>query len=88
MEYSDERLKSDIEDIPDGDKIAQLRPVSFVKDGVTKSGFVAQDVEQVFPGSVKPAKNGMLGTSNTEIIAHLVKKVQELSVEVEALKAG
>jgi len=88
MEYSDERLKSDIKEIPDGDKIAQLRPVSFVKGGVAKTGFVAQDVKEVFPNSVKEAKNGMLGTSNTEIIAHLVKKVQELTVEVAALKAG
>ena len=88
MEYSDERLKSDIEDISDGDKIAQLRPVTFVKDGATKAGFIAQDVEKVFPSSVKESKSGMLGTSNTEIIAHLVKQVQVLTLEVEALKEG
>ena len=88
MEYSDERLKSDIEDISDGDKIAQLRPVTFVKDGATKAGFIAQDVEKVFPSSVKESKSGMLGTSNTEIIAHLVKQVQALTLEVEALKEG
>ena len=93
--YSDERLKEDIKEIESGDKIALLKPKSFVKDGKAGSGFVAQDVEEVFPNSVKENSDGIKAMSHVEIIAHLVKfaqglgeKVQKLSVEVEALKAG
>jgi len=86
--YCDERLKTDIEDIKSGDKIALLKPKKFVMKGKNKAGFVAQDVETVFPDSVKSNEDGIKAMFYGEIIAHLVKKVQELTVEVESLKAG
>ena len=50
-------------------------------------GFIAQEVQEVFPELVQKNKdNDMLNLNTTEVIPFLVKAVQELSAEVEALK--
>ena len=91
---SDRRLKSGIRDLSYM-KLAldRLRPRLYRwKDGTSgrsgNAGFVAQEVEQVFPQAVAPAGNGMKGVDPNAILALLVKEVQELRKRVAALEAG
>ena len=96
---SDRNQKKDIRDCPMGlDFICKTRPVEYNwkdgGDGKTHWGFVAQDVE-----GIVPAETGIVGEYSskgetikslayTELIAPLVKAVQELRAEVEMLKRG
>ena len=100
---SDERLKKDIEDIDLGLTILnQLKPRRFKwkSDDTEDIGFVAQEVKPLVPiaiggsgeewldtdsSDVKDAKTLKIG--NDKLIPVLVKAIQELSAEVEALKA-
>jgi hypothetical protein len=89
--FSDERLKENIVNLPlQLTNICSLRPVEFdYKDGSGHQiGFIAQEMQTVYPDSVGEREDGMLtvtGWSKTE--ARLVKAIQELSAEVAALKA-
>ena len=100
---SDERLKKDIEDIDLGLTVLnQLKPRRFKwkSDDTEDIGFVAQEVKPLVPiaiggsgeewldtdsSDVKDAKTLKIG--NDKLIPVLVKAIQELSAEVEALKA-
>jgi hypothetical protein len=91
---SDRNLKKDIEDISAGlNEISRLRPVSYLMkdepEGNQKHlGFIAQEVLEVLPSVVAEFPDGTLALDKTEIIAVLVKAVQELSTEIEQLKAN
>jgi outer membrane murein-binding lipoprotein Lpp len=52
-----------------------------------KAGFVAQQVEKVFPQAVVSAGTGIKGVDPNAINALLVKAVQELSAKVDKLQA-
>lgn len=97
---SDERTKENIRDSEDGlDVINALRPVRFdFKEGfgnnrTNQLGFIAQEVEPVFADAVSEAtetdERGLpyksLGPSS--LIPVLVKAIQELSSQVDELKA-
>jgi hypothetical protein len=96
---SDVREKTNIQTISGSlDKIAALNPVSFdwIKNGEhCPAGFVAQDVEQVFPEFVienfsqegQEPRKGLTGGMTGGIIPHLVKAIQELSAKNDALEA-
>lgn len=49
-------------------------------------GLVAQDVQQILPNIVYENCDGYLAVNYTELIPLLIKKIQELSAEVEELK--
>ena len=89
--FSDERLKENIVDLePQLDNILALRPVEFdLKDGSGHNiGFIAQEVESIYPDVVGVGKNDMLtltGMSKTE--ARLISAIQELAKRVAALEA-
>jgi hypothetical protein len=88
--YSDERLKENISDIPPQlENICALRPVEFdYKTGGHQIGFIAQEMQEVYPDVVGTASDEMLtitGWSKTE--ARLVKAIQELKAEVDQLRA-
>lgn len=96
---SDRALKSDIEPITYGlDAINALLPSSYlfnaeVEDREANSlppvrhlGFIAQDVDSVVPEVVQTVGDH-LGLDYIGLIPVLVKAIQELSAEVEALKA-
>lgn len=83
--YSDERLKEDIRDLEES-KLSQLKPRVFTQNGKEQAFFVADEVEEVFPNSVKMADNGYKGTSLKEILAHTVKELQDLRAEFELYK--
>jgi hypothetical protein len=86
--FSDARLKENIVDLPSQlANITALRPVEFdYKDGCGHQiGFIAQEMEQVYPDAIGVGENEMLtitGWSKTE--ARLVKAIQELKAIVDA----
>lgn len=96
---SDRRDKTNIVDIPVGlDFISQLTPVRYERkldresiegDGITRYGFIAQDVlaiEGDAPVIVDSENAEHLRINETSIIAVLVKAVQELKAEFEEYK--
>lgn len=94
---SDERLKRDVETTRDGylQDVAKLRIVKYKwRNGPDNSykelGWIAQEVEQVFPGLVQNEKmdNGEIYkvVKSSVFVPILLKCVQELKSEIDALK--
>jgi hypothetical protein len=88
--YSDERLKENIVDLPPQlENIRALRPVEFdYKTGGHQIGFIAQEMQEVYPDVVGNGSDEMLtitGWSKTE--ARLVKAIQEQQQMIETLQA-
>ena len=96
---SDERLKENVRDIDTGlNTILALKPRRFDwkegkgQDKKNVAGFIAQEFETVFPECVGTSKAGADGIEYKNInyetlVPTLVKAIQELSAEVNALKA-
>ena len=96
---SDAREKTNIQLINGSlAKISALKPVEFdwIKSGEhVKAGFVAQDVEEIFPEFVvdnmssegEEVRKGLTGGMTGGIIPHLVKAIQEQQAIIESLKA-
>ena len=94
---SDVREKQNIEALTNSlDKITSLNPVEF--DWITsgehcKAGFIAQEVEEVFPEFVvetssyegQEERKGLTGGMTGGIVAHLVKAIQEQQTLIESL---
>ena len=91
--WSDRRLKENITDLPPQlESICALRPVEFdyiaSEGGGHQIGFIAQEMEEVYPDVVGERSDGMLtitGWSKTE--ARLVKAIQEQQAIIEDLRA-
>jgi hypothetical protein len=92
---SDERLKTDIQDLDAVSRLMQIKPKSYLwksqatSDEPTKRnlGFIAQEVQEVFPELVGESPDGMLSVEYTGLIAPLVNTIQFLKAEIDALKA-
>lgn len=99
--YSDRNAKTNIQPISYGlQTILNLKPVTYnwknphnglknLATGTTPSniGFISQDVEQVLPQLVYTDAEGHKLLNYTGIIPILTKSIQELSAEVDSLKA-
>jgi hypothetical protein len=88
--FSDRRLKENIEPLASQlSNICALNPVEFdYKTGGHQIGFIAQEMQEIYPDTVGEDNDGMLsitGWSKTE--ARLVKAIQELKAEFDAYKA-
>ncbi|MFN4233309.1 MAG: tail fiber domain-containing protein [Bacteroidia bacterium] len=92
---SDERFKKDIMNINSGLKsVMDLRPVSYILDSSLESdqqehlhfGFIAQEVEKLFPNLVVTTINGYKGMNYQELIPILTKAVQEQQAIIESQK--
>jgi hypothetical protein len=91
--FSDRRLKENIVDLePQLANICALRPVEFdyieSEGGGHQIGFVAQEIQEVYPDVVGERSDGMLtlsGFNKTE--ARLIKAIQELKAELDTVKA-
>ena len=84
--YSDERLKSNIETIPNAlEKVNALRGVTFDKDGERGLGVIAQEVEKVLPEVVLEGEE-YKSVAYGNIVGVLIEAVKELTKEVEDLK--
>jgi hypothetical protein len=98
---SDRRLKTNIQNLDASSSLASinsLTPVAYVwldpeKGGGRQYGFIAQDVQQVFPDLVATTSataltpNGTLGLNYIGLIAPLVEAVQMISTELVNLGA-
>ena len=97
---SDAREKTNIAPISGSlEKVIALKPVAFdwiASGDHCPAGFVAQDVEQIFPEFVvenmanegQESRKGLTGGMTGGIVAHLVKAIQELKAEFDAYKAS
>ncbi len=89
--FSDARLKENIEILPSQlSNVCALKPCEFdyIDGAGHQIGFIAQEMQQVYPDVVGEDENGMLtitGWSKTE--ARLVKAIQELSAKLDAAEA-
>jgi hypothetical protein len=101
IQTSDERYKTKIEPVDLGlDFILDLKPVSFEHidghDQIRHYGLSAQDVEEIlikyghdlqsFGGITYAKKTDTYGMNYSELIAPLIKSVQELASSIEELK--
>ena len=98
---SDKNEKNTITDSDLGlDFINKLKPISYKwnkDDGKTHYGLIAQDLEETLTslgktiadfGGIYKEDDSPMGLGYSELIAPLIKAVQELSTEVAALKAS
>lgn len=83
-DISDQRLKDDIAPLPDAlGSIMAMKPVSFTMKSdpkkETELGFIAQDIEKIYPALVKTANDADHTKSINYIglFAPLVKAMQE-----------
>jgi hypothetical protein len=98
---SDIRIKENIRPISEAlNKICALNPTHFefkTRLGVTKTGFIAQEFEKVFPNHVTEiepngefaeyfAKGEKIKSIDADLIPYLVKAIQELKAEIDQLK--
>ena len=91
---SDRRLKRDIADLDLGLALVNaLRPVSYrrVNDDTEELGFIAQEVEAVLPrplGMLSVDVDDTYMLRKDDLIAVLVKAVQELTIRVKGLESA
>jgi hypothetical protein len=91
--WSDSRLKENITDLPSQlANITALRPVEFdyieSEGGGHQLGFIAQEVEEIYPDLVGERSDGMKTLSGLgKWEARLVKAIQEQQTQIESLTA-
>ena len=87
--WSDRRLKENITDLPPQlESILALRPVEFdyIDGAGHQLGFIAQEVQQIYPDLVAEGKGGMLTlTDMNKNDARLIKAIQEQQAIITAL---
>jgi len=88
--YSDKRLKTDIQSL---DNRGLLNPVSYTKDSKQQIGFIAQEVQEVYPELVNEDTNGYLSLNYQQLTAvlsaqinNLYSLIDELKLEISKLK--
>ncbi len=89
---SDRRLKTNIQPLSGTlALLCSLAPVSFnwLASGQAQSGFIAQDMQTIFPEDVTEESNGFLSLSGwSKQDALIVAALQELNAKFEAYKAA
>ena len=92
--FSDRRLKENITDLPSQlDKIVALEPKEFdyieSEGGGHQIGFIAQDVEEIYPDLVgeRESDNMKTLTGIGKMEARLISAIKELKTELDAAKA-
>lgn len=86
--YSDQRLKERVVNVSYGaSDLEKLRPVSFNWKGKTGEGvhlgFIAQEVQDVFPELVTEDKNKMLMVDYGALVPVLVKVINEQQLVID-----
>jgi len=78
--YSDRRLKSNIQPLTlRGD----LKPMTYEKDGKQSIGFIAQDVQELYPELVKGEGEEMLSLNYGQLTAVLYAEILELKNKIK-----
>jgi hypothetical protein len=94
VDSSDARRKTNIVDtnVQGLSTLRGLRVVDFNRaqnpNGPRIHGFIAQEVQQVYPDAVSVGPDGMLGISKTEFVPLLIKAVQEQQNQIDQLQQG
>ena len=90
---SDQRLKKDVSDYSraDVDKFYQVRPVSYKwieasKGDQVHHGFIAQELEMIYPELVKTGSDGYKSVAYTEMIAMITDVIQAHRSEIDQIK--
>jgi hypothetical protein len=87
---SDVRVKSNIVSVHISPEysVDGLKPVSYFNDVIGRKdiGFIAQDVEEIYPFMVNDNADGYKSLSYTSIIGLLVKEIQILKSENQTIK--
>jgi hypothetical protein len=91
---SDERLKTDIVDLDSNilDSIAQLRTVTYKWNSGTETtdthiGFIAQNVQELFPELVTQNQDGMLSVNYANITPVLAEGIKELNLKINNIES-
>jgi len=89
---SDIRLKHDVQKLDNSlEKILKLQGVSFIYNSDTTNsrqiGFVAQELEKLFPELVYTDENGYKGVTYANVTAVLVEGVKQQQKQIEDLNA-
>jgi outer membrane murein-binding lipoprotein Lpp len=85
-------LKEDIRHVDSSlEKILQLKPVTYRyrtdREEKQQIGFIAQDVEPLFPEVVETDDEGLKSMIYSNLIAPVVKAIQELNSKIDKLFA-
>jgi hypothetical protein len=91
---SDERLKKNITNLDDTilDRVLALRPVTYNWNGETDdqsqhNGFIAQEVEELFPDLVSTdARTDLKSLNYIGLIPYTIKAVQEMNITITSLE--
>jgi len=92
--FSDERLKENIETIPNAlDKVCQMRGVTFNRtdfDGEKQMGVIAQEVEKIIPEVVKEddSEDKIKSVAYGNMVGLLIEAIKDLKAEIDELKKG
>ncbi len=100
IQNSDQRLKTNITDLDGSSSLAEinaLNPVTFnwidpAKSSVPQFGFIAQQVEGVFPNLVSTTSptaltpDGTLSLNYIDLVSPIVAAIQELSREIASIE--
>lgn len=81
--YSDRRLKTDIQAL---DNRGLLNPVVYTKDKKRQIGFIAQEVQEVYPELVNEDSNGYLSLNYQQLTAVLSAQINDLYLLIDELK--
>lgn len=82
---SDERYKTAIKTLNNSlDKVKAMRGVSYVMDGSSEIGLVAQEVEQIVPEAVSGSDPKTVAYGN--LVGLLVEAIKELSDKIDGLE--
>lgn len=88
--YSDMRLKTDLERIPNAlDKVQELTGYTYtrVDSGKRQTGIIAQDLQKVLPEAVMDSEEYM-SVAYGNLVGLLVEAIKELKAEIEELKGN
>lgn len=91
LHTSDLRSKQNIEPLAAAEtmeKVSRIRAVSYdwKETGSPSMGFIAQDLQEIYPSMVQADDKGMLSVEYTQLIAPMLVVIQELRSELDAEK--
>ena len=91
LEASDNRIKKNIKNLNNSINIINyLEPKSFNilnnKDNNKRYGFIAQDLEKIYPELVKDSEKGYRKVNYMELIPLIVSKMKNMQNEIDELK--
>lgn len=88
--YSDRRLKTNIEVIPDAlAKVSTLSGYTFDRvdmDTARQTGVIAQEVQAVLPEAVTETSDGTLTVAYGNMMGLMIEAIKELKAEIDELK--